>query len=159
MGERNGYLAAGEAWGMSEGAYALQSTKPPTAPVGLTDSPAGLAAWMIEKVRSWSDCDGQLERRFSRDEVLTWVTPYWVTNTIGSSFLPYVEYDPGDNDKVTVPTGVTIFPQDLVPAPREFAERFFMIVRWTELPAGGHFTAWEEPEAFARELTALAREC
>jgi len=63
----------------------------------------------------------------------------WVTNTIGSSFNPYAE--------------------DLVPAPREFAERFFPIIRWAELPRGGHFTAWEEPEAFARELTALAQEC
>jgi pimeloyl-ACP methyl ester carboxylesterase len=82
------------------------------------------------------------------------VTLYWVTNTIGSSFLPYVEYEPGSDDKVTVPTGVTIFPKDMVPAPRQFAERFFRIVRWTELRAGGHFTACEEPEAFARELTA-----
>jgi pimeloyl-ACP methyl ester carboxylesterase len=154
------YLAAGQAWAMSEGAYALiQSTKPTTAAVGLADSPAGLAAWIVEKLRSWSDCDGELERRFSRDEILTWVTLYWVTNTIGSSFLPYVEYAPADDSKVTVPTGVTIFAKDLVPAPREFAERFFPIVRWTELPSGGHFTAWEEPEAFARELTALAREC
>ena len=154
------YLAAGQAWQMSEGAYALiQSTKPTTAAFGLADSPAGLAAWIVEKLRSWSDCDGQLERRFSRDEILTWVTLYWVTNTVGSSFLPYVEYAPADDSKVTVPTGVTIFPKDLVPAPREFAERFFTIVQWTELPAGGHFTAWEEPEAFARELTALAREC
>jgi pimeloyl-ACP methyl ester carboxylesterase len=69
-----------------------------------------------------------------------------------------VEYEPSDDSEVAVPTGVTIFPKDLVPAPREFAERFFRIVRWTELPTGGHFTAWEEPEAFARELTALARE-
>ena len=154
------YLAAGQAWQMSEGAYALlQSTKPATAAVGLADSPAGLAAWIVEKLRSWSDCDGQLDRRFSRDEVLTWLTLYWVTNTIGSSFLPYVEYDPGENSQVTVPTGVTIFPKDLVPAPRQFAERFFHIVRWTELPTGGHFTAWEEPEAFAGELTALAGEC
>jgi pimeloyl-ACP methyl ester carboxylesterase len=129
-----------------------------TAAVGLADSPAGLASWIVEKLRSWSDCDGQLERRFSRDEVLTWVTLYWVTNTIGSSFLPYVEYDSGPDDKVTVPTGVTIFPKDLVSAPRVFAERFFPIVRWTELPVGGHFTAWEEPEAFARELAALAQE-
>jgi pimeloyl-ACP methyl ester carboxylesterase len=112
----------------------------------------------VEKLRSWSDCDGEVERRFSRDEILTWVTLYWVTNTIGSSFVPYVEYEPSDDSEVTVPTGVTIFPKDLVPAPREFAERFFPIVRWTELPTGGHFTAWEEPEAFARELTALARE-
>jgi pimeloyl-ACP methyl ester carboxylesterase len=153
------YLAAGQAWQMSEGAYALlQSTKPATAAVGLADSPAGLAAWIVEKLRSWSDCDGQLDRRFSRDEVLTWLTLYWVTNTIGSSFLPYVEYDPGENSQVTVPTGVTIFPKDLVPAPRQFAERFFQIVRWTELPTGGHFTAWEEPEAFARELAGLVRD-
>jgi pimeloyl-ACP methyl ester carboxylesterase len=153
------YLAAGQQWQMSEGAYALiQSTKPTTAAVGLADSPAGLAAWIVEKLRSWSDCDGQLERRFSHDEVLTWVTLYWVTNTIGSSFIPYVEYQPGDDSEVTVPTGVTIFPKDLVSAPRDFAERFFNIVRWTELPVGRHFTAWEEPEAFARELTALARD-
>ena len=153
------YLAAGQQWQMSEGAYALiQSTKPTTAAVGLADSPAGLAAWIVEKLRSWSDCDGEVERRFSRDEILTWVTLYWVTNTIGSSFVPYVEYEPSDDTEVAVPTGVTIFPKDLVPAPREFAERFFRIVRWTELPTGGHFTAWEEPEAFARELTALARE-
>ena len=153
-----GYLGAGQGWQMSEGAYALiQSTKPTTAAVGLADSPAGLAAWIVEKLRSWSDCDGELERRFSRDEILTWVTLYWVTNTLGSSFLPYVEYDRGEDSEVTVPTGVTIFPKDLVPAPREFAERFFPIVRWTELPVGGHFTAWEEPEAFARELTALAQ--
>jgi pimeloyl-ACP methyl ester carboxylesterase len=153
------YLAAGRQWQMSEGAYALiQSTKPTTAAVGLADSPVGLAAWILEKLRSWSDCDGEVERRFSRDEILTWVTLYWVTNTIGSSFVPYVEYEPSDDSEVTVPTGVTIFPKDLVPAPREFAERFFPIVRWTELPTGGHFTAWEEPEAFARELTALARD-
>jgi pimeloyl-ACP methyl ester carboxylesterase len=154
------YLAAGQAWQMREGAYALiQSTKPTTAAVGLADSPAGLAAWIVEKLRSWSDCDGHVERRFSRDEILTWVTLYWVTNTIGSSFLPYVEHNPGSDERLTVPTGVTIFPKDLVPAPREFAERFFPIIRWTELPTGGHFTAWEEPEAFAAELTALAREC
>jgi pimeloyl-ACP methyl ester carboxylesterase len=154
------YLAAGQAWQMREGAYALiQSTKPTTAAVGLADSPAGLAAWIVEKLRSWSDCDGQVERRFSRDEILTWVTLYWVTNTVGSSFLPYVEHDPGSDERLTVSTGVTISPKDLVPAPREFAERFFPIIRWTELPTGGHFTAWEEPEAFAAELTALAREC
>jgi pimeloyl-ACP methyl ester carboxylesterase len=153
------YLSGGRRWQMSEGAYALiQSTKPTTAAIGLADSPAGLAAWIVEKLRSWSDCDGHLERRFTRDEILTWVTLYWLTNTIGSSFLPYVEYEPGSDDKITVPTGVTIFPKDLVPAPRQFAERFFPIVRWTELPSGGHFTAWEEPDAFARELTALARD-
>ncbi|HKX14558.1 MAG TPA: epoxide hydrolase, partial [Propionibacteriaceae bacterium] len=126
--------------------------------VALADSPAGLAAWIVEKLRSWSDCNGQLERRFSLEEILTWITLYWVTNTIGSSFIPYVEYAPADDDEVTVPTGVTIFPKDLVTAPRVFAERFFNIVRWAELPTRGNFTAWEEPEAFAHELTALAQE-
>jgi pimeloyl-ACP methyl ester carboxylesterase len=81
-----------------------------------------------------------------------------LTNTVGSWFLPYVEYEPGSDDSVTEPTGVTIFPRDLVPAPRQFVERFVPLVRWTELPAGGHFPAWEEPEAFARELTVLIRD-
>lgn len=153
----NGYERFIVSGGDVGSSVAEQLARRQTAAVGLTDSPAGLAAWIVEKLRSWSDCDGQLERRFSRDEVLTWVMLYWVTNTIGSSFLPYAEYEPGDDSKVTVPTGVTIFPKDLVTAPRDFAERFFNIVRWTELPVGGHFTAWEEPEAFARELTALAR--
>jgi pimeloyl-ACP methyl ester carboxylesterase len=154
------YFAAGQEWQMSEGAYALiQATKPTTAAAGLADSPAGLAAWIVEKLRSWSGLRRPVGAALQpRDEILTWVTLYWVTNTIGSSFIPYVEYQPADDSKVTVPTGVTIFPKDLVTAPREFAERFFRIVRWTELPTGGHFTAWEEPEAFARELTALARE-
>jgi microsomal epoxide hydrolase len=151
------YLAAGRQWAMTEGAYALmQSTRPMTAAYGLTDSPVGLAGWIVEKLRAWSDCDGDLDRRFTPDEVLTHVMLYWVTGTIGTSFLVYNERNPtAQASRVEVPTGVAIFPRDLVPAPRQFAERFFRVVRWTEMPRGGHFGAWEEPELFADDLGAF----
>ena len=138
---------------MTEGAYALeQSTKPHTLAPGLNDSPAGLAAWIVEKLRSWSDCDGDVESVFPRDDLLTWITLYWVTETIGSSFSPYVEDPPPITEKIDVPTAVTIFPHDLVPAPRVFGERFFDIRVWQEEPSGGHFAAWERPEAYVAGL-------
>jgi pimeloyl-ACP methyl ester carboxylesterase len=138
---------------MTEGAYAmLQSTKPHTLAVALGDSPAGLAAWIVEKLRSWSDCGGDVESVFPRDDLLTWVMAYWVTGTIGSSFLPYVEDTPTITGKVEVPTAVTIFPKDLVPAPRVFAERFFDLRDWDEQTSGGHFGAWEKPEAYVEGL-------
>jgi hypothetical protein len=111
----------------------------------------------VEKLRSWSDCGGDVESVFPRDDLLTWVTAYWVTGTIGSSFSPYVEAKTRV-DRVEVPTAVTLFPHDLVPAPRAFAERFFDLRVWNEQPDGGHFGAWERPEAFAdglREALAL----
>jgi pimeloyl-ACP methyl ester carboxylesterase len=151
--EEQQYLADGQAWQLAEGAYALlQSTKPHTLAVALGDSPAGLAAWIVEKLRSWSDCGGDVESVFPRDDLLTWVTAYWVTETIGSSFLPYVEHRPPILGKVDVPTVVTIFPHDLVPAPRVFAERFFDLRVWDEQPSGGHFGAWEKPEAYVEGL-------
>jgi len=153
------YLAAGRAWGQREGAYAaMQATKPMTAAYGLSDSPLGLAAWIVEKLRAWSDCDGDLERRFTLDDVLTHVTLYWVTNTIGTSFGPYFERETPGNERPAIPTAVTLFPRDLIPAPRAFADRIFDVRRWTELPRGGHFGAWEEPELFAGELRAFAAE-
>lgn len=148
------YLSDGQQWQFTEGAYALeQSTKPHTLAAALGDSPAGLAAWIVEKLRGWSDCNGNVESVFSRDEILTWVTAYWVTGTIGTSFSPYVE--PKDPiDKVSTPTVVTIFPKDLVTAPRHFGERFFDVRQWDEQPSGGHFGAWERPEAFADGIRA-----
>ena len=155
-----GYIAAGQGWQLTEGAYAMmQATKPHTLAAALGDSPAGLAAWIVEKLRSWSDCGGDVESAFPRDDLLTWVTAYWVTGTIGSSFLPYVENAPPVDTKVDVPTAVTIFPHDLVPAPREFGERFFDIRAWDEESSGGHFAAWEKPEAYVaglRKAAALA---
>jgi len=151
--ERN-YLQQGQHWQFSEGAYALeQSTKPHTLAAALGDSPAGLAAWIVEKLRGWSDCGGDVESVFPRGDILTWVTAYWVTGAIGTSFSPYVEQqDPVG--KVTAPTTVTIFPKDLVPAPRQFAERFFDIRQWDEQPNGGHFGAWERPDAFVEGVRA-----
>jgi pimeloyl-ACP methyl ester carboxylesterase len=150
--EERDYLARGQRWQRSEGAYALeQGTKPHTLAAGLADSPAGLAAWIVEKLRSWSDSGGDVESVFSRDELLTWVTAYWVTNTIGSSFSPYVERSKPVTG-VQVPTAVTLFPHDLVVAPRSFAERFFDIKVWDEQPDGGHFAAWERPAAFVGGL-------
>ena len=101
------------------GAYALeQATKPHTLAVGLADSPAGLAAWIVEKLRSWSDCGGDVESVFPRDDLLTWITAYWVTGTIGTSFSPYAEDESAGERKIDVPTVVTIFPHELVTAPR-----------------------------------------
>jgi len=152
--DERAYLAAGQRWQLAEGAYALeQLTKPHTLAAALGDSPAGLAAWIVEKLRSWSDCGGDLESMFPRDDVLTWVTAYWVSGTIGTSFSAYVEpRDPVES--VLVPTAVTMFPGDLVPAPRAFAERFFDVRVWDEQPDGGHFGAWERPSAFAAGLRA-----
>lgn len=147
------YLGNGQGWQFAEGAYALlQSTKPHTLAAALGDSPAGLAAWIVEKLRAWSDCDGDVESVFPRDDLLTWVTLYWVTGTIGSSFLPYVEESEPVQGRIDVPTAVSIFPHDLVPAPRSFGERFFDVRSWDEHATGGHFAAWERPAEFVAGL-------
>jgi pimeloyl-ACP methyl ester carboxylesterase len=145
------YLAGAREWNQREGAYLqLQSTKPMTAAYGLTDSPAGLAGWIVEKLRSWSD---DFAASFSPDEVLTWLTLYWVTGSIGPSFGPYVEKAAtGPAGRLDVPVAVSVFPADLVRAPRVFAERFFDVRQWVEHDRGGHFAAWEVPDAFAGDL-------
>jgi len=156
------YLEAGQAWQLREGAYASQqSTKLQSLAQGLHDSPSGLAAWIIEKFRSWSDCDGDIETRFTKDELLTNIMIYWATGTIGSSFSPYYQARPdsreGDPRRIDVPTGVAIFPRDIVPAPREFGERFFDIRQWTDMPRGGHFAALEEPELLVDDIRTFFR--
>jgi len=137
----------------------LQFTKPQTPAYALNDSPAGLAAWIVEKFRAWSDCDGDVEQRYTKDELLTNITIYWVTETIGSSFRMY--YEPSDDWNGDagrgVPTGVAIFPKDIVPAPREFGERFLDVQRWTEMPRGGHFATMEEPELLAEDIREFFR--
>jgi pimeloyl-ACP methyl ester carboxylesterase len=164
------YLKKMEAFQQKEGAYALiQGTRPQTLAQGLNDSPAGLAAWLVEKFRAWSDCDGDVEKRFTKDEILTHVMIYWVTQTIATSFYPY--YDMMNAGAMrwisetvkkwvgssNVPAGFAIFPKDLVTPPREWAERFFNVQRWTEMPRGGHFAAAEEPELLAEEIRAMFR--
>lgn len=159
--EEKQYLQTGQEWQMKEGAYALeQSTKPQTLAYGLNDSPTGLAGWIIEKFQSWSDCNGDVESRFTKDELLTNITLYWATETVRSSFAPYFDVQqqpPQSNGKIQVPTGVAIFPKDIVPAPRAFAERFYNVQRWSEMPEGGHFAALEEPELLANELREFFR--
>jgi pimeloyl-ACP methyl ester carboxylesterase len=144
-----------EQWRAREGAYAAeQGTKPNTLAAALGDSPAGLAAWIVEKLRAWSDCGGDVEAVFPRDELLTWVTLYWVTGAIGTSFGPYALREAPAPGRVAVPTVVSAFANEILPPPRELAERTFDLRVWDEQPAGGHFAAWEQPEAFAHGLRA-----
>jgi pimeloyl-ACP methyl ester carboxylesterase len=144
-------------WESEEGAYEhQQQTRPQTLAYGLNDSPAGLAAWIVEKYRAWSDCGGDVESVFSKDELLTNITIYWATQTIASSFRPY--WDSRNNPEprpwttISVPCGIAIFPKDLTTPPREFAERSYNVQHWTEMPRGGHFAALEQPELLAKDI-------
>jgi pimeloyl-ACP methyl ester carboxylesterase len=151
--DERSYLDALHRWHEHEGGYNhQQSTRPNTLAIGLGDSPAGLAGWVVEKLRSWSDCRGDLETVFERKDILDWVTAYWVTGAIGTSFAPYAHRaEPGP---VAAPTAFTIFPRDIVNAPRAFAERFFDVRFWTIAPAGGHFDAWERPDDYVEGIRA-----
>lgn len=142
-------------WIAGEGAYmSIQSTKPQTIAYGLSDSPVGMAAWIIEKFRSWSDCKGDLQQSFSEDELLTNIMIYWVTNTIGSAAQIYYEntHSLPPLGYIEVPTGVAILPGDVLLPPQEWAARNLNITRWTVLQRGGHFTAMEEPELLADDI-------
>jgi pimeloyl-ACP methyl ester carboxylesterase len=118
--------------------------------------PAGLAAWIVEKYRAWSDCGGDIEAVFSKDELLTNITIYWATETIASSFRPYWDHGHDPNRRswteITVHCGIAIFPKDRTAPPREFAERSYNIQRWTEMPRGGHFAALEQPALLADDI-------
>ena len=164
------FVKAAEQWQQKEGAYAMiQGTRPLSLAPGLNDSPMGLAAWIVEKFCLWSDCDGDVEKRFTKDELLTNITLYWATETIYSSFLPY--YDAANASALTwivemvrqwtgsskVPMAFASFPHDLLPPPREWAERYFNVQRWTEMPRGGHFAAMEEPELLVEDIRAFFR--
>ncbi|WP_129336972.1 epoxide hydrolase family protein [Cellulomonas endophytica] len=147
--EEREYVARGHRWQAAEGGYMHeQSTRPGTLAVGLGDSPAGLAAWLVEKLVRWTDPGDDLGSAFTHDEALTWVTAYWLTGSIGTSFTPYAAGGAKDWPPVEVPTVVTMFAHDLVNAPRRFAERFFDVVDWRDLDHGGHFAAWERPEDY-----------
>lgn len=160
--EERTWLDNAAAWGATEGAYAaMHRTKPQTAAFGLMDSPAGLAAWIVEKMRAWSDSDGHVERSFTKDEILTNVTLYWLTGTIGSSMRMYganAAIPPAQlARRVEVPSGFSLFPGDIVRPPRAWLERTANVVHVTEPPRGGHFAAFEEPELYAEELRAFFR--
>jgi len=162
--EERTYLDDLGAWLREETGYQwIQGTKPQTLAFGLTDSPAGLAAWIVEKFRAWSDCGGDVERRFTKDELLTNITLYWVTGAINSSFWPYyaryhAPWPIGDGQRVEVPTAYAAFPKEIVRPPRSWAERVYNIRRWTVMPSGGHFAALEEPQALVDDLRAFFRD-
>ena len=157
------FLQRARNWIETEGGYFhIQRTKPQTLSYGLNDSPAGLAAWIVEKFRAWSDCGGDVERSFTKDELLTNITIYWVTQTINSSARHYYEnrrvawrFEPGQ--RVEVPCAVAVFPKEINLPPREWAERTHNVERWTEMPRGGHFAALEEPHLLAEDIRAFFR--
>ncbi len=160
--EEREWLAEVAGWGAAEGAYAaMHRTKPQTAAFGLTDSPAGLAAWIVEKLRSWSDCEGDIERSFTRDEILTNITIYWLTETIGSSMRMYranAAIPPAQlARRVDVPSGFSLFQGDVVRPPRAWLRRVANTTYATEPERGGHFAPFEEPESYAEELRAFFR--
>jgi microsomal epoxide hydrolase len=165
------YLDAIAKFPQGQGAYALvQGAQPWVPALPLNDSPAGLAGWIVEKFRRWSDCDGDVERCFSKDELLTNVTIYWTTGTIGSAFLPYHDFSSAGamtwigqrlkqwmGESSQVPAAFAMFPKDISSPPREWAERFFNVQRWTEFPHGGHFAAMEQPQLLVEDLRAFFR--
>jgi pimeloyl-ACP methyl ester carboxylesterase len=157
------FLAKVALWSERSGAYAhIQRTRPQTAGYGLNDSPAGLAAWILEKFHEWSDCDGDLYSRLSRNELLTNVTLYWMTQTITSSFRMYYENRKAPlhlahGEFVRPPCAIAVFPKEIAIPPREWVERGYNIQRWTEMPRGGHFAAMEEPELLADDIRAFFR--
>jgi pimeloyl-ACP methyl ester carboxylesterase len=162
--EETEFLARRSTWNDEEGGYAhVQSTKPDVLAPSLNDSPVGLAAWMVDKFRSWSDCDGDVERRFTRDEILTTVSLYWFTRSMPSAIRLYWEgrkrplkFAPGE--KVNVPVAIAHFPREIPIPPRTYVERGYNVARWTEMPKGGHFAAHEEPVSLANDIRAFARQ-
>jgi pimeloyl-ACP methyl ester carboxylesterase len=156
-------LAEDERWEREDAAYTyMQETRPMTAAYGLTDSPAGLAAWIAEKLREWSDLepDGDFERVWPLDRVCTLLSLYWVTGSIGTSFVSY--FDPIQDPEprpwhpTDVPAAFAAFPRNITPSPREWAERGYTnIVRWAEMPRGGHFPSVEAVDDLAADIRAV----
>jgi pimeloyl-ACP methyl ester carboxylesterase len=159
------WLADASKWRTRGGHYMItQSTAPDTLAPGLNDSPAGLAAWLVSKYRDWSDCDGDVEARFSLDQLCDFLTLYWTTGTISSSIRLYAaeardRWKLKAGERIGVPAAVADFPAEILHPPREWAERTLGDLRqWTEYDRGGHFAAWEEPELLARDLLGFLRE-
>jgi pimeloyl-ACP methyl ester carboxylesterase len=142
----------------------IQGTRPQTLAFALTDSPAGLAAWIVEKFRVWSDCGGKIETVFTKDQLLANISFYWLTGAIGSSFWPYYARRHGpwpipEGATVAVPTGYCEFPREPLRPPRSLAAQTYTdIRRWSVMPRGGHFAAMEQPEALAQEVRGFFRQ-
>lgn len=145
-------------WHAEEGAYMhLQATRPQTLAYALNDSPAGLASWILEKFRYWSDAGEDLFEVFPLDMLVDNLNIYWSTQTIGSSMRAYYEAKhfrapPAIGERVLVPTAICMWPRDLVLAPKSWAERFYNVRQYTVQQRGGHFPAWELPDLYAADL-------
>jgi pimeloyl-ACP methyl ester carboxylesterase len=157
--ERGRHFSAGES-----GYAAIQMTKPQTLSYGINDSPAGLCAWILEKRRTWSDCGGEVEKRFSKDDLLTTMTLYWVTDSFVTSARYYYEaaHNPWKashqrTPAVEAPTAVGVFPADIMRFPRGWMERHVNLLHWKEFPAGGHFAPAEEPALLVEDLREFFR--
>ena len=137
-------------WQREEGAYInIQSTKPQSLAYALADSPAGMAAWLVEKYHAWSDWE-----LLTMDDLCDCLTLYWMTNTACTSIRAYHgnSFTLPPLGEIKVPTAIAAFPRDVLPVPREWTEKHFPVVRYTEMQRGGHFTALEQPEAFAEDV-------
>jgi pimeloyl-ACP methyl ester carboxylesterase len=155
-------LATYEYYGRVDSGYAkIQGTKPQTIGYALDDSPAGLAGWIIEKFRTWSDCDGDVERRFTKDQLLDNVMLYWLTGTAHSAGRLYYEAQQTGtlvaDRRVEVPVGVAAFPAEIIRPPRRWAEHRYDLRQWTEMPRGGHFAAFEEPDLLLEDVRKFFR--
>jgi pimeloyl-ACP methyl ester carboxylesterase len=157
------FLKDADAWYNAEGAYAHQHrTKPLTLAYALNDSPVGLCAWITEKFQSWSDCNGDIESIFTKDELLANIGLYWFTETIHSSMRLYNENSKqplhfSSNDFIHVPVGIARFPKEEPFPPRRFIERGYNIKHWTDMPVGGHFAAMEQPDLLANDIVHFAK--
>jgi pimeloyl-ACP methyl ester carboxylesterase len=147
------------------GYSAMQTTKPQTLANALNDSPAGLCSWLVEKRRTWSDCGGDVERRFTKDELCTIMTLYWATQSYGTSARYYYEcihnpWKPSHNRSPVVesPVGCAVFDEEVIISPRKWAESYYNLKRWTRMPRGGHFAPMEEPELLVNDIRAFFRE-
>ena len=151
---------ARESYMANERAYQqIQGTKPQTLGFSLDDSPAGLAAWIVEKFHAWCDCDDNIESRFSKDDLLTNIMLYWVTGTGSSSTRIYYEnrVAPPNSGRVTVPTACALFPKEISVPPRKWVEARYNLTRWTVMPKGGHFAALEQPQLLVDDVRAFFR--
>jgi pimeloyl-ACP methyl ester carboxylesterase len=152
------WLAARTRWVEREGGYShIQATKPQTLAYSLTDSPAGLAAWLLEKFFAWGDGSGELAQKFDLDELLTNVAIYWFSGNVASTLRMYQENarQPlrfGTGERISPPLSYARFPKEIINPPREWVERVFNVARWTEMPVGGHFAALEQPRALASDI-------
>jgi pimeloyl-ACP methyl ester carboxylesterase len=163
--EEQAFLDRFDRWEAEEGGYAhIQGTKPQTLAYGLTDSPVGLAAWIVEKYFAWSHCAGDPDRSFRRDDLLTNITLYWVTSTIQSANRYYWRnrhptVPPRPTPPITVPCGIAHFPAEAdINVPRAMVERVYRnVTRWSEMPRGGHFAALETPQLLAEDIRAFFR--